>query len=82
MVIRKSLADIDVATTVLCNAASKEDFYNALACYVTVCSISHKSVTSKEFRSLILTVNLEAAHVLLRLSSSLGSRITRSFQAQ
>ena len=82
MVVRKSLADIDAATTVLRNAASKEDFRNALARYVTACSISHKSVTSKEFRSLILTVNPEAAHVLLRSSSSLGSRITRNFRAQ
>jgi hypothetical protein len=81
MVVRKSLADINAATTVLRNAASKEDFRNTLARYVTAYSISHKSVTSKEFRSLILIVNPEATYVLLRSSSSLGSRITRNFRA-
>jgi hypothetical protein len=82
MTVVKSLTDSDAATTILRNAASKQDFRNALARYVTACSISHNSVTFKEFRFLILTVNPEAAHVLLYSSCSLGSRIARNFRVQ
>jgi hypothetical protein len=69
-------------TSILRNAAQKQQFRNALARYVTACSLSYKSVTSKEFRALILTVNPEADHVLLRSSSSLVSRIIRNFRTQ
>jgi hypothetical protein len=69
-------------TSILCNAAQKQQFRNALTRYVTACSLSHKSVTSKEFRALILTVNPKADHVLLRSSSLLVSRIIRNFRTQ
>ncbi|KAF7448758.1 Dimer-Tnp-hAT domain containing protein [Pyrenophora tritici-repentis] len=68
--------------TVLRNAAQKQPFRNALARFVTACSISHKSVVSDEFKALIIAVNPEAEHVLLRSSSSLSSRIVRNFRAQ
>jgi hypothetical protein len=66
--------------SILCNAAQKQQFRNALTRYVTVCSLSYKLVTSEEFRALILTVNPKADHVLLRLSSSLVLRIIRNFR--
>jgi hypothetical protein len=72
----------DQTVMVLRSAARKQSFRNALARYVTACSISHKSVVSKEFKALILAINPEAEHVLLRLSSSLLSRIVRNFRAQ
>jgi hypothetical protein len=67
---------------ILRNAAQKQEFRNALARFVTACSLSHNSVVSKEFQELILTVNPEADYVLLRLSSSLVSHIVRNFRAQ
>jgi hypothetical protein len=72
----------DQTVTVLRSAAQKQLFRNALARFVTACSISHKSVVSNEFKSLIMAVNPEAEHVLLRSSSSLSSRIVRNFRAQ
>jgi hypothetical protein len=72
----------DQVVTVLRNAAQKQSFRDALARYVTVCSISHRSVVSNEFRALILTVNPEAERVLQRSSSSLSSRIVRNSRAQ
>jgi hypothetical protein len=35
--------------TILRNAAQKQEFWNALARFVTACSLSHNSVVSKEF---------------------------------
>jgi hypothetical protein len=82
MAVKKVEYDRDHTASILRNAAQKQQFRNALARYVTACSLSHKSVTSKEFRALILTVNPEADHVLLRSSSSLMSRIIRNFRTQ
>jgi hypothetical protein len=79
MAVKKVEYKHDRTISILRNAAQKQQFRNALARYVTACSLSHKSVTSKEFRALILTVNPEADYVLLRSSSSLVSRIIRNF---
>ena len=68
--------------TVLRNATQKQSCCNALARFVTACSISHKSVVSAEFKALIMTVNPEAEHVLLRSNSSLSLRIVRNFRTQ
>jgi hypothetical protein len=82
MATKKAEFKHDQTVTILRNAAQKQDFRNALARFVTACSLSHNSVVSKEFQELILTVNPEAEHVLLRSSSSLVSRIVRNFRAQ
>jgi hypothetical protein len=37
---------------------------NALARYITACSLSHKWVTSKELRTLVLTVHSKADPIL------------------
>jgi hypothetical protein len=75
MAARKAEFKHDCTATSLRNAAQKQEFGNALARFVTTCSLSHNSVVSKEFQELILTVNPEADYGLLRLSSSLVSRI-------
>jgi hypothetical protein len=82
MAVKKVEYDRDHTASILRNAAQKQQFRNALARYVTAYSLLHKSVTSKEFRALILTVNPEADHVLLRSSSLLMSRIIRNFRTQ
>ncbi|CAG5137353.1 uncharacterized protein ALTATR162_LOCUS72 [Alternaria atra] len=82
MAAKKAEFKHDQTATVLRNAAQKQEFRNALARFVTACSLSHNSVVSKEFQELILTVNPEADHVLLGSSSSLVSRIVRNFRAQ
>lgn len=82
MAVKHAESKHDQVLTVLRNAAQKQSFRNALARYVTACSISHSSVVSNEFRALILTVNPEAERVLLRSSSSLSSRIVRDFRDQ
>jgi hypothetical protein len=66
--------------SILRNTAQKQQFRNTLTRYITVCSLSYKSVTFKEFRALILTVNPEADYVSLRLSSSLVLFIIRNFR--
>jgi hypothetical protein len=82
MAMKHAESSHDQTVTVLRSAAQKQLFRNALARFVTACSISHKSVVSNEFKSLIMAVNPEAEHVLLRSSSSLSSRIVRNFRAQ
>jgi nitrogen-specific signal transduction histidine kinase len=82
MAVKKLEYEHDYTTNILRNAAQKQQFRNALARYVTACSLSHKLVTSKEFRALILIVNPEADHVLLRSSSLLVLRIIRNFRTQ
>jgi hypothetical protein len=82
MAVKKVEYKYDRTISILRNIAQKQQFRNALARYVTTYSLSYKSVTSKEFRALILTVNPKADYVLLRLSSSLVSRIIRNFRTQ
>jgi hypothetical protein len=82
MAVKKVEYEHNHITSILRNTAQKQQFRNTLARYVTVCSLSHKSVTSKEFKALILTVNPKADYVLLRSSSSLVSRIVRNFRTQ
>jgi hypothetical protein len=82
MALKHAESGHDQTVVVLRSAARKQSFRNALARYVTACSISHKSVVSKEFKALILAVNPQAEYVLLRSSSSLSSRIIRNFRAQ
>jgi hypothetical protein len=60
MALKHAESGHDQTVVVLRSAARKQSFRNALARYVTACSISHKSVVSKEFKSLILAVNPEA----------------------
>jgi hypothetical protein len=75
MTARKAEFKHNYTATSLRNAAQKQEFRNALTRFVITCSLSHNSVVSKEFQELILIVNPEADYVLLRLSSSLVSRI-------
>jgi hypothetical protein len=80
MAVKKVEYKHDHTISILRNAAQKQQFRNALARYVITCSLSHKSVISREFGALILTVDPEADHVLLRSSSSLVSRVIRNFR--
>jgi hypothetical protein len=80
MAVKKVEYKHDHTISILRNAAQKQQFRNALARYVTACSLSHKSVISKEFAALILTADPEADHILLRSSSSLVSRVIRNFR--
>jgi hypothetical protein len=82
MAIKKVEYEHNHITSILRNTAQKQQFRNTLARYITICSLSHKLVTSKEFKALILTVNPEVDHILLRSSSSLVSRIIRNFRTQ
>jgi hypothetical protein len=65
MAIKHAESSHNQTVTVLRNAAQKQPFRNALARFVTACSISHKSVVSNEFKALIMAINPEAEHVLL-----------------
>jgi hypothetical protein len=49
MAAKKAEFKHDQTATILCNAAQKQEFRNALARFVTACSLSHNSVVSKEF---------------------------------
>jgi nitrogen-specific signal transduction histidine kinase len=82
MAVKKVEYEHDHTTSILRNAAQKQQFRNGLARYVTACSLSHNSVILEVSGALILTVNPEADHVLLRSSSSLVSRIIRNFRTQ
>jgi hypothetical protein len=82
MAIKHAESSHNQTVTVLHNAAQKQLFHNALARFVTACSILHKSVVSNKFKALIMAVNPEAEHILLCSSSSLSSHIVRNFRTQ
>ena len=64
MAVKKVEYEHDHTISILRNAAQKQQFRNALARYVTACSLSHKSVTSKELKTLVITVNSKVDPVL------------------
>jgi hypothetical protein len=80
MAVKKVEYKYNHTISILRNTAQKQQFRNTLTRYIIICSLSYKLVTSKEFKALILIVNPEADHILLRLSSSLVLRIIRNFR--
>jgi hypothetical protein len=82
MAVKKVEYEHNHIISILRNTAQKQQFRNTLTRYITIYSLLYKSVTSKEFKALILTVNPEADHILLRSSSSLVLRIIRNFRTQ
>jgi hypothetical protein len=82
MAVKHAESSHNQTVTVLRNAAQKQLFRNALARFVTVCSLSHKSVVSNKFKALVMAVNPKAEHVLLCSSSSLSLCIVWNFRAQ
>jgi hypothetical protein len=82
MAIKHAGSSHNQTVTAFRNAAQKQSFRNALARFVTACSVLHKSVVSNKFKVLFMAVNSEAEHVLLCSISLLFSRIVWNFCTQ
>lgn len=77
----QSQAD-DKTRTILRNACNKANFRDAVARLVTSQSLAHNIVESKEFKSMCLTLNSQAAHVLIHSHTTIPRRIASNFQYQ